>query len=126
MKLAYEAVSYDSGVVEPGNPEGFALEHYDQTPSPLASPGGFTSSSPSFVDSKNVTNNAPEFLRVITEQLNSQLNTQQLASPGTPNVVTNLTTTSTQGVSGLQGIAFPISTAVSSASTIAATVRKLF
>lgn len=126
MKIAYEAVSYDSGVVEPGNPEGFALEHYDQTPSPLTSQGGFTSSSPSFVDSKNVTNNAPEFLRVMTEQINTQQNTQQLANPGTPGVITNLTTTSTQGVSGIQGIAFPLSNAVNTAATVAATVRKLF
>jgi len=28
MTIAYEAVSYGSGAVEPGTPEGFALEYY--------------------------------------------------------------------------------------------------
>lgn len=124
MKIAYEAVSYDSGAVEPGNPEGFGIEHYDQTPSPLSSPGGFTSSSPSFVDSKNVTSNAPEFLRVVTEQLNTQVNTQQLAVEGRQGAVSTLSPISTQGVSGLQGILFPVANN-SSAGTISAIPRKL-
>ena len=40
MTLAYEAVAYGSGVVSIGNPPGFALEHYDRTPSPIALAGG--------------------------------------------------------------------------------------
>ena len=42
VNIAYEAVSYGSGIVTPGDPEGFGMDHYDQTPSPLkgtASPG---------------------------------------------------------------------------------------
>lgn len=42
MIVDYEAVSYGSGIVTPGDPEGFGMDHYDQTPSPLtgtASPG---------------------------------------------------------------------------------------
>lgn len=42
MTLAYEAVTYDSGSVRQGNPPGFALSHYDQTPSPLSLAGGGT------------------------------------------------------------------------------------
>jgi len=40
MTLAYEAVAYGNGVVVAGNPPGFALEHYDKTPSPIALAGG--------------------------------------------------------------------------------------
>ena len=42
VTIDYEAVSYGSGIVTPGDPEGFGMDHYDQTPSPLtgtASPG---------------------------------------------------------------------------------------
>ena len=42
VNIAYEAVSYGTGIVTPGDPEGFGMDHYDQTPSPLtgtASPG---------------------------------------------------------------------------------------
>ena len=123
MKLAYEAVSYDNGVVTEGDPEGFGVEHYDQVPSPLQGASGLSSSSPRMVDGKNVTNNAAEFLRNVTEQINSQSNTKQIASPGNPGVVT--TTTSTQGVSGLQGIKFPIA-AAGAAVSVVASIRKFF
>lgn len=43
MALAYEAVNYNYGQVSKGNPPGFAVEHYDQTPSPLSVAGGGTS-----------------------------------------------------------------------------------
>lgn len=48
MKITYEAVSYDTGDVSAGNPEGFGTSHYDTTPSPLAASGG-GKSGPSFV-----------------------------------------------------------------------------
>lgn len=50
MKLQYEAVYYDTGVVADGTMEGFADTHYDWTPSPLAKTPGTTSTtaSPSF------------------------------------------------------------------------------
>lgn len=37
MKLAYEAVHYDTGYVDSGAIEGFGVMHYDWTPSPLTS-----------------------------------------------------------------------------------------
>ena len=40
MTLAYEAVAYNNGVVMAGNPPGFAMEHYDKHPSPIALAGG--------------------------------------------------------------------------------------
>ena len=47
MKIEYEAISYESGAVESGNPEGFAQSHYDLHPSPLGDSGGFGGNSPS-------------------------------------------------------------------------------
>ena len=42
MTLAYEAVNYNYGNVSRGNPPGFAVDHYDTTPSPLSLAGGGT------------------------------------------------------------------------------------
>lgn len=42
MSFEYEAVKFGHGRVSPGNPLGFALEHYDRTPSPLSIAGGGT------------------------------------------------------------------------------------
>lgn len=42
--IAYESVAYNTGYVFPGNPPGFALEHYDKTPSPISLAGGGTTS----------------------------------------------------------------------------------
>lgn len=36
MTLAYDAVIYNSGVVQPDDPAGFAVLHYDHMPSPIA------------------------------------------------------------------------------------------
>ena len=35
MTIAYDAVIYNSGVVQPDDPAGFAVLHYDNTPSPI-------------------------------------------------------------------------------------------
>jgi hypothetical protein len=42
MTIAYEAVSYDIGAIEGDNVIGFAKDHYDKLPSPLAPAGGGT------------------------------------------------------------------------------------
>jgi hypothetical protein len=46
MRVDYEAVSYSSGKVANGEPEGFAQGHYDLNPSPLSG-GGSVSNYPS-------------------------------------------------------------------------------
>jgi hypothetical protein len=52
MGIAYESVAYGMGAVTPGDPEGFSLTHYDQTPSPLSGTNPDpTVSDPSFVKS---------------------------------------------------------------------------
>lgn len=35
MQVDYEGLFFGNGIVQPGNPIGFALSHYDRTPSPL-------------------------------------------------------------------------------------------
>jgi hypothetical protein len=108
MRLGYEAVAYGSGLISDGTVEGFATEHYDQTPSPLTSGASNSSASPSFANSTNVTNGAANDLNIVTQQINTYENTKGILAKGTPGILTNLITSSTQGVSGLQGIAFPV------------------
>lgn len=40
LTLIYDAVTYDSGAAGAGSPPNFGSAHYDQTPSPLQTPGG--------------------------------------------------------------------------------------
>lgn len=108
MSIMFEAVSYGSGTVQQGDPEGFALEHYDQATSPLTLGGNISSSSPSTANASAVTNNAGEFAKSVTEQINNYQNTQQLTQPGTPGVLNSIVQTATQGVNGVQGILFPV------------------
>lgn len=44
MTVSYEAVQYESGQVSNGTVQGFNVVHYDNTPSPLTSLGGGTTS----------------------------------------------------------------------------------
>lgn len=105
MKLQCEAVTYGSGMVSDGTVEGFAVEHYDNTPSPLTSGVNNTSASPSFATQSNTDNS---ILNTIAQQINTYQNTQVVnKTAGVTGVITNLATNSTQSVNGLQGIAFP-------------------
>lgn len=108
MSIMYEAVSYGSGKVQQGDPEGFALEHYDQATSPLTLKGTVSSSTPSTAQAAMVADNAGEFAKAVTEQINTYQNTQQLTQPGTASSLNNLSQTATSGVNGVQGILFPV------------------
>jgi len=106
MKLQCEAITYDSGMVSDGTVEGFAVEHYDNTPSPLTGSVNNTSASPTFVNQPTaVTNNSA--LNTIFQQINTYQNTKGLNNAGTKGVINNLASITTQGVNGIQGIAFP-------------------
>jgi len=107
MTLAYEAVAYGSGKVTPGDPEGFALEHYDLTPSPLESRGDLDTASPSFISNINVEANRQEFVSNLTKQINTYQNTSALNNGLPVNVATGISTSS-QGLTGLQGVVFPV------------------
>lgn len=109
MTLQYEAVSYANGLVSDGNVEGFAAEHYDQTPSPLqAGPIGPTTS-PTFSNNQNIQGNAAEFLGNIARQSALYDNAKPNAPASTGNF-SSAVQTAQQGVSGLQGFAFPTAT----------------
>jgi|694.fasta_scaffold147917_4 hypothetical protein len=115
MGLSYEAVSYDSGVVSSETVEGFGGEHYDTTPSPLSKLVAPTyesnissSASPTFVNSTGIRSNTTEFADTLTSQINTYQNTQLLNKATSGNSIANIITGITQGVSGLQGIAFPV------------------
>ena len=107
VSLMYEAVSYGSGEVVPGNPEGFALEHYDLTPSPLTgNSDSLTSASPSFVTTQSLINKSANFLSNAVTAVKSA-NTRPPSNPDTLNVIANAIESSRRGVSGIQGITFP-------------------
>ena len=108
MGITYEAVSYGSGLVEPGNPEGFALEHYDNTPSPLKGIPD-TNLSPSFARKLETQGILGEAISNIVTSVNTYQNSQELA-PGAPyKNLTEIYGTATPGFSGVQGFHFPVS-----------------
>lgn len=118
MKIQYEAVSYSVGAVAEGNPEGFAMEHYDQTPSPLSGQNPDpTVNNPSFVESLDIQAAAPSILNQVIQQVNTAQNTQQPTTVnGTPGLITPNTVVNTGGV---PGISFPQAAASSNNTTTA-------
>ena len=121
--IQYEAVAYGSGQISAGDPEGFGIEHYDTTPSPLQGGAGLTTASPSFVSNGAVQGNGQAFLDNLTSTVNGYQNTKEPTAQGTPGMLSNLVKSAQQGVSGIQGIAFPVSNAITN--TIAALPVKL-
>jgi hypothetical protein len=106
MGVAYEAVSYGLGRVTEGDPEGFAMEHYDNTPSPLQgiNPDPTVKNS-SFVETLDIQTAAPGILNNAIQTINGYQNTKPSTAPVISSGVANLTTPQT--ISGLSGISFP-------------------
>ena len=102
MEISYEAVSYDTGNVTAGKPEGFGSEHYDQTPSPLLNSAS-TGTGPTFTQQPNVTNVA----NTVSTQINSYQNTSVLPIAGTAGL-SSILQTATSSIGGLSNIAFPV------------------
>jgi len=119
MMIAFESVSYDQGAVSGDSVEGFALEHYDQSPSPLQG-GSNSSASPNFNNNQLVSNNASQFLSNVINTVNGYQNTQTLNNT---NIAGLSTGSVTQGVSGLQGITFPINNTANAINTTATAVN---
>lgn len=79
MKIQYEAVSFTTGLISEGNPEGFGLTHYDTTPSPLTGQAPTGTAKPSFVN--DTTPLAPGILSNAINTVNNYQNTQQSSAP---------------------------------------------
>lgn len=118
MSLTYEAVSYGSGIVKPGDPEGFALEHYDLTPSPLLadnSADDLGSASPSFLGQAALSNLKPSILNNVIGTVNSYSNTKQPGAAISATVVANAPSPS--------GIQFPTAVQANAGSTVAKAIK---
>jgi len=111
MALQYEAVSYTTGLVNTDNVEGFGLEHYDVTPSPLLGPSGPTTATPTFTKQGIVASNTIENFNNQVSAINGYQNTNN--ATGTTGVSGLLALDSTQTVGGLTGFTFPQSTNIS-------------
>lgn len=116
MTIQCEAVSYESGLVSDGGVEGFGQTHYDTTPSPLSGQAPLASATPSFTNQASTTSNALDFLNNTAATVNSYQNTKDIAPTGIQGVSSPSTS---QSVSGLQGINFPQSTAALNNNTTA-------
>jgi hypothetical protein len=114
MKIEYEAVSYESGAVTSGNPEGFAQSHYDLFPSPLKGNKSKNSPSLSGVGSKN-----PLSAGILSNAVNTVNNYQSanglvvgstVGAAGSPFItaaVKGAAGIRGSAVSGLSGFSFP-------------------
>jgi hypothetical protein len=116
MVIGYEAVSYSTGSTNDGTVEGFGLEHYDSSLSPLQGIADGLSASPNFQNQSVLLNNADSFLSNLVNTNQGFLNSQPRANPGTSNL---LTPTVNQGVGGLQTVSFPTAQSASTSITLA-------
>jgi len=107
MKIKCEAISYSSGVVGNGLPEGFSAEHYDNTPSPLSGINPDPSVvNNSILQSDSVNAVAGEILNNTVTTVNTYQNTQQpLNNTNFASGITNLS--NVQSIGGLAGVVFP-------------------
>lgn len=143
MTLAYEAVHYGAGRVQRGDPEGFALEHYDLSPSPLSLAGGGTSTLfgnagvlagagdvLGNVFSGNAFESPANFITTAIKAVNTYQNSKKLTTAGIKeegrNIITkSLNSVATTGISGINGVVMPQST-VTTNTTVQATPANLF
>lgn len=111
-QIAYESVEYNTGIVGDFTSGDWLVDpaHYDQTPSPLQGirdPGAIV---PSVNATSGVMNNVAEILNNAATTINTYQNTQSLGTAAQTGLLNNTISTAQQGVSGVQGIAFPVST----------------
>lgn len=126
MGIAYEAVTYESGLVG-GEGEGDALidfSHYDQTPSPLQGMSTGISQSPSFANNRNTTSGETVSNKVAS--VNAYQNSKELATSVPGKGLSSIIGTAAQGFSGIQGVKFPQSTSLTNAKTVVATAINIF
>ena len=97
--IQYEAVEYGAGKVVPGDPEGFALQNYDLTPSPLnaldstASSPSDIKTTPSLAAINTIPNNRSSILNNTIQTVNNYLNNKQanrIPQSNTGNTINNI------------------------------------
>lgn len=126
MSLAYEAVAYGTGYVRPGDPPGFAQEHYDKTPSPISLAGGGTrtlfgqggvlaGAEAVFgaIGSGAAFESPANFIATAITAVNTYQNSRRLTSTGVRSELENIavrgiTSVSNAGLSGIQNVSFPV------------------
>ena len=126
MTLAYEAVAYNTGYVRPGDPPGFAQEHYDKTPSPISLAGGGTrtlfgqggvlaGAEAVFgaIGSGAAFESPANFIATAITAVNTYQNSRRLTTAGVRSELENIaargiTAVSNTGLSGIQNVSFPI------------------
>jgi len=127
MTLAYEAVYYDYGRVYANNPTGFAVDHYDRTPSPISLAGGGTRSlfGPAgvlagvedvfgAVASGRAFSSPENFVATAIRAVNTYQNSQSLSNTGIKQELENMTVKGLQNsqrqyINGINNTRFPIS-----------------
>lgn len=126
MTVAYEAVSYNSGVVSQNNPPGFGSEHYDTMPSPLSVAGGGTrslfgaggvlsgaGSVLGDIASGKAFDSPLNFVSTAIKAVNTYQNAKNLTKSGITSELTGIAVKSmgsiaASGVSGIKNTAFPV------------------
>jgi hypothetical protein len=125
MSIAYEAVSYDIGSIRGGRVKGFAVDHYDKSPSPLSAAGGGTASifgpggvvegAADVLDSLasgEAFDSPANFLSTAITAVNTYQNSKSLTNAGIAQEGKNLIIGGTivaaaAGLSGLKNMVFP-------------------
>lgn len=128
MTLAYEAVYYNTGLVNTttGDPPGFGLDHYDTIPSPISLAGGGTrsifgpggvlagiESVAGRIADGTAFQSTGDFVTTAIQAINTYNNAKGLNSASVNNelykiAMNGITAVGQQGVSGIQNTSFPI------------------
>jgi hypothetical protein len=114
MTLAFEAVEYGQGSVVPGDPEGFGVELYDQSPSPLSAINPLSTvadinNQPSIANANTTFNNKSSFVDTAIQQVNNYQNqkgTVSTSASGTLDL-SNINSTKTQSSGSASNIVIP-------------------
>lgn len=142
MTLIYEAVGYDSGFVSQGDPPGFGVEHYDNTPSPygmagsnIGRIGGAIQGAASVfgaLSSGQAFSNPLNALATAVTAVNTYQNIKNVKNASTSDKIIGglagaaaLASTVKAGVGGVQSVAFPIANAISTVNATARAVNNL-
>lgn len=121
MKIMYEAVSYDTGDISDGNPEGFGTSHYDHTASPIAN--GPAGNNVSFVGQTALNSLGGGILNNVINTIGNYQNPTglilgSLAAGAAVSIGAKLVGSA---ISGLSGFSFPGASSTNSSNTQAGT-----